>query len=233
MDALGARFNTEEPVIGQTGLERRTGIAADSTLQYLGIFLDTIGRLTPYVVLENPKTHVEEIDGLNKALKYARAGGPFNAVQAVFLKLDDPDSWWNIGFGRGAGVRQRITHYPDLVMFQGSGFQGQPMKAKAYLHYAYGTGQGEALDFVDTLTKILAGACEWLDELEAVFLSILTSRAGRIGQILPKLPAVSGMYLPVNMTGVAQKYREDFLHMPICIDSAPFRSEITYRFVEH
>ncbi len=96
------------------------GIAADSVFHYLTLFVDDLARIIPYIVTEEGD-ELEEPDGFSK-LKQQLAEGRLPASQTVkdlFAALDHDESWWSLGFKRGVGMRQRLTHYTDLVYFRG------------------------------------------------------------------------------------------------------------------
>jgi hypothetical protein len=217
IDCLEEHINTHEfPAPDQGSLSRRAGISADSVLQYLGMFLDAVGRTIPMVVLDDPKDH--KIDSLNKAITAAEQQKAFVKVKQVCSELRLPDSWWRLGFQRTSGLRQRITHYSDLISFIGRGGNGR-MNAVPYVHTAGHLSLMSDINFIESLSTILAGMCDWLDRLEAVLDEILVEREKRMGAQLVEFP-VSKFLAPSVEFGELRSDRSDYLYLPICADPA-------------
>jgi hypothetical protein len=217
IDCLEEHINTHEfPAPDQPSLSRRAGISADSVLQYLGMFLDAVGRTIPMVVLDDPKDH--KIDSLNKAITAAEKQKAFVKVKQVCSELRVLDSWWHLGFQRTVGLRQRITHYPDLISFVGRGENGR-MNAIPYVHRAAHLKVMSDINFIESLSTILAGMCDWLDRLEAVLNKIVVERAKRMGAQLFEFP-VSEFFAPSVAFGELRSDRSDYLYLPICPDPA-------------
>jgi hypothetical protein len=225
---LDAHFNADDRPINHTGTSRRASMYADAVLQYLGMFLDAVGRTVPFVILDDPRK-APDIESLHHAAKAARMKGEYSAVKEVFSELDAPDSWWRLGFQRGFGLRQRITHYPDLIQFHGSGTVGGDMRARAFVHKGPKFGFASETEFTENISKILQGMCDWLDRLEAILIRVVVERAERVDAQLFEVPD-GGIYLPVFMSGEFQGYRPDYLYLPLCADSAPIREGVTWRF---
>jgi len=216
IDRLEEHINTHDfPAPDQTSLSRRAGISADSVLQYLGMFLDAVGRTIPMVVLDDPNDH--KIDSLNKAITVAGEQREFIKVKQVCSELRVPDSWWRLGFQRTVGLRQRIIHYPDLVSFIGQGGNGR-MNAIPYVHRAAHLKVMSDINFIESLSTILAGMCDWLDRLEEVLNQIVVERAKRIGATLFDFP-VSEFLAPSIEFGKGRAERADYLYLPACRDS--------------
>ena len=224
MVALDTTFSmdmAERPMFLHMNTQRRAGMAADAILQYLGILLDVIGSLIPFVMLDKPKdyscySHHEKnkCDSLHKAKKYARSNPLFAQLKDIFAKLDLPNSWWAIGYEPGNGMRQRITHYPDLVMFQGCGIAGEKeMKTQAILSNAIDLSN--CINFEEALKSMLAGLCDWLDELEQKLFEILQNRATGLGKILTR-KRISLVVLPIFREEAREIPDKDFLYLPMC-----------------
>ena len=112
-------------------IPEEAGIAADSVFHYLTLFIDDLARIIPFVLIEDGDEH-KEPDGFGE-LKKQLIEGRLQASQAVidlFVALDQDNSWWSLGFKRGIGMRQRLTHYTDLVYFRGSGISLSPLEVR-------------------------------------------------------------------------------------------------------
>jgi hypothetical protein len=102
-------------------IPEEAGIAADSVLHYLNLFIDDLARIVPFALAEDG-LEPKEPDGFS-ALKQMLVNGQLPASRALsklFTELNCETSWWSQGFKRGSGMRQRLTHYTDLVIFAGS-----------------------------------------------------------------------------------------------------------------
>jgi hypothetical protein len=97
------------------------GIAADSAFHYLNLFIDDLARVVPFVLAPD-ETEVKEPDGFGMLKRMLCEGeiAASSGLRELFGELDRDGSWWCQGFKRGAGIRQRLTHYTDLVLFQGA-----------------------------------------------------------------------------------------------------------------
>jgi hypothetical protein len=102
------------------------------------------------------------------------------SLRELFTELDHDDSWWFQGFKRGAGIRQRLTHYTDLVYFRGTTKPGETrMTGDISL-----IGVGElthVADFEAALEELLSKLCDWLDRLDHPLLLHLSARLATKG----------------------------------------------------
>jgi hypothetical protein len=226
MRSLERSFNTEEfPDRTHFNVQRHAGMAADSVLQYLNMLIDDIGCMIPFAVFEDPgrfscysTNHRNRCDSLYRARDLALNGCFGDAVREVFLKLDTSGSWWESGFKPGHGMRQRVTHYPDMIRFAGtSAGPGQRFHAIAKLHSNTASQERRVVDFVPELRAMLYSFCEWLDDLDEALFEALSSRAAALGHVLGREPPSHRIYLPVHMTGERREIPgEDFLYLPTC-----------------
>ncbi len=102
-------------------IPEKGGIAADSVFHYLNLFIDDLACIVP-IVLANDGAEPEEPDGFSKLMKGLRSGkiqAP-EPLRKLFADLDCDNSWWSLGFKRATGIRQRLTHYTDIVYFEAS-----------------------------------------------------------------------------------------------------------------
>lgn len=236
MVELDASFSMENhDWLSHANTQRRAGMAADSALQYLGMLLDVVGSLIPFVILDKPmdyscfsNDHKKICDSLQKTKKNANRNLLFAQLKDVFAQLDLPSSWWQIGYKPGNGMRQRITHYRDFVMFQGKGMVGEKtFKTQAILGNA--VDLNDSVDFVKALKLMLAGLCDWLDELEQKLFEILQNRATCFGKVLTRRDATR-LYLPIFKIEDPRKIPEkEFLYLPMCQGSGQLKTMITWR----
>jgi hypothetical protein len=157
------------------------GIAADSAFHYLNLFIDDLARVIPYV-LAYGETAMKDVEGFTelktRLQKEKIAASP--ALRELFLELDCNDSWWYQGFKYGVGIRQRLTHYTDIVYFHGSAKLGDArLSGDISL-----TGVGGPIhheDFEQALRELFGKLCEWLDRLEQPLLQHLSEKLGARG----------------------------------------------------
>lgn len=221
LDKIFSMDMAERPLFLHMNTQRRAGMAADAVLQYLGILLDVIGSLIPFVVLDKPKDYScyshyqnKRCDSLHKVKKNAEQNSQFAQLKDIFAKLDMPNSWWAIGYKRGEGMRQRITHFSDFVMFHGSGKTGEnTMKTKATLGNA--VDLNNRINFDEALKSMLAGLCDWLDELEQNLFEILQNRATGLGKMLTR-KRIFLVILPIFREEAREIPDKDFLYLPMC-----------------
>jgi hypothetical protein len=221
---LETHVNTHEfPAPNQLALSRRAGIRADSVLQYLGMFLDAIGRTIPMVVLDDPREH--QIDGLNKAIKAAEKQEAYEKVKQVCCELTASDSWWSVGFQRTVGLRQRITHYPDLVSFTIHSVGDGQRSATAYVHRAARLEPMNDANLTKSISKILEGMCNWLERLEVILNEIVAARALRMGAQVHDFPSAQ-FCVPSLEFGDAPVDCSNYLYLPICANAVGIRGRM-------
>lgn len=157
------------------------GIAADSVFYYLNLFIDDLARVIPHI-LAHDGTEAKELDGFCM-LKGMLANGEVQAPAALlelFAELGCNDSWWSHGFKRGAGVRQRLTHYTDMVYFHGSTKPGDSKMTGDVSLISVG-GQVHAPEFEHGLQELFSKLCEWLDRLDILLLRHLSEKLAAKG----------------------------------------------------
>jgi hypothetical protein len=230
MATIGENFNESiDPFAhGNTSLE--AGIAADSILHYLNIFIDDIAKLIPFVV---SNTYPPEIfQGFGDAKGELQQGKLLASLKPVFQKLNKSTSWWYLGFKKGKGMRQRIVHYPDLVTIQGEQRLGEQL-ASATAYLLSQNPKVVSPNFEDLLRTILAGMCEWLDELEVVLLQRLADRAKAMGASWSPPAQPAQFFVPMEKP---RDWRDipakDFLYLPLCDASAPLKSRVRYSLAQ-
>jgi hypothetical protein len=157
------------------------GMAADSVLHYLNLFIDDLARVVPFILAED-RTEVEEPDGFGK-LKRMLNDGDVPASPSLRERLDELDhydSWWSHGFKRGAGIRQRLTHYTDVVYFQGSTKPGDHRMTGDVSLISVG-GPVHLPDFESALQDLFGKLCEWLERLDLLLLRHLSEKLAAKG----------------------------------------------------
>ncbi|MCH7909663.1 MAG: hypothetical protein IIB38_08610 [Candidatus Hydrogenedentes bacterium] len=140
------------------------------------MFIDDLARIIPYILTEDGD-EPEEPDSFS-ALKRRMNKGKLPALQAVndlFSVLDQDDSWWSLGFKPRVGMRQRLTHYTDLVYFAGSAKGGYTGMNSDISLTAIG-GPVRVVDFESALQNLLTSLFEWLDQLDQALLAHLSER---------------------------------------------------------
>ena len=157
------------------------GIAADNVFHYLNLFIDDLARVVP-LILKNDETRTKEPDGfstLMKMLKNGKVQAPAPLCE-LFAELDSSDSWWAHGFKGGSGIRQRLTHYTDMVYFQGSTKPGESRMTSDVSLISVG-GQIHIPEFERDLEELFGKLCEWLERLDLLLLRHLSEKLAAKG----------------------------------------------------
>ncbi len=157
------------------------GMAADSVLHYLNLFIDDLARVFPYILADDG-TKVKDLDGFG-TLKVMLKKGDVPASQSLrelFNELDHDDSWWSHGFKHGAGIRQRLTHYTDVVYFRGSTKPGAHRMTGDVSLISVG-GPVHLPDFESALQELFGKLCEWLERLDQLLLRHLSEKLSAKG----------------------------------------------------
>jgi hypothetical protein len=152
------------------------GIAADSVFYYLNLFIDDLARVVPFIFAQGG-TEAKEPDGfsmLKRMLNDGEVPAP-QSLRELFAELDRDDSWWFHGFKRGAGIRQRLTHYTDVVYFQGSSKPGGTRMTGDVSLISVG-GPVHLADFERALQDLFDKFCEWLERLDQLLLRHLSEK---------------------------------------------------------
>jgi hypothetical protein len=195
-------------------IPEKAGIAADSVFHYLNLFIDDLARITPFILTE--EIEPREPDGFS-VLKNMLVNGNFPASTTLielFAELDRETSWWSLGFKRAVGMRQRLTHYTDLVIFQGSTKPGEE-KMSADVRLTTIGGPVRVADFEKALEQLFADLYGWLDRLDQELLAYLSMRLARKSVIWNP----SEEPIPTILLTELDEIRSDvphYLYLPIC-----------------
>ncbi len=196
-------------------IPEEAGIAADSVFHYLNLFVDDLARIIPFVYATE-ESKPKEPDGFSK-LKKMLVRGDFPAPQAVkdlFAELDREASWWSLGFKPAVGMRQRLTHYTDLVYFSGKTKQGDTKITGDVSLITIG-GPIRVADFEKELEMLLTNFCEWLDRLDTEILTHLSASLARKGiSWIPFAEPCPALVLP--KPDEARLDASHYLYLPVC-----------------
>ncbi len=214
LEAGGIAGNQPEQVFT---IPEEGGIAADSVFHYLNLFVDDLARVIPHVLAfgESKTPEPESFSNLKSQLKKGTLKASAS-LRELFVELDLDDSWWNAGFGRGKGIRQRLTHYTHMVLFEGSAKCGNSQMTGDITLISIGGGV-QLPDFEGSLRGFLRKLCDWLDQLDVVLL----------GHLCEKLAAKGVFWDPLSekCPGVTLQSRDGiprgashFLYLPVDAD---------------
>jgi hypothetical protein len=205
--------------LGATGLN--ASIQAEGVFSYLNMLIDDIARLVPLVFNKGGVT-VQVFSGDPKEALLPQRD-QFPEIEPLLNLLDDQNSWWHLAFKRKQGIRQRIVHYPDLVLFHGSQRQGEErVEMCASLSSPDG---GSRIDYFDTLRRILEGFCNWLDQLEEALIKKVQSRSLAEGLAWAPLGYCPRVLLPIEkpIDSPREISDKDFLYIPVCEGSSSIK----------
>lgn len=157
------------------------GIAADSVFYYLNLFIDDLARVVP-LILAHDGINAKEPDGFYTLMKWLK-NGTVKApapLRELFDELNSVDSWWNHGFKGGAGIRQRLTHFTDVVYFHGSTKPGDSRMTGDVSLVSVG-GPVHVPELERGLQELFGKLCEWLDQLDLILLRHLSEKLAAKG----------------------------------------------------
>jgi hypothetical protein len=219
---LEASFNNSlgplaDLYIGQA-LDVKAGIAAESVMSYINMFVDDVGRLIPFVFDVGRVRPIETFGELRNLI----TEGHYPAVKPLFKELDVSNSWWKLALKRGIGARQRLVHYTDVIDFTGVKGDGEEEYRIQCTIWDPITG-GQRIDFIKNLRSILEGLCDWLDRLEQVLGAHVTSRARTSGTIWHPSPVCPRALVPIELPLGTRDIPEDFMYLPLCNGSLSSR----------
>lgn len=194
------------------------GMAADSVFFYLNIFLDDVARVIPFVLAEDESSVVEP-DGFGELRQMVNDGRLITQPEfkSLFEELSDEHSWWSKGFKRGVGIRQRLTHYTDIVYFSGSTkLDDQVMTGN--ISFGGIGGPVHTSDFELEMQVMFRNLCEWLERLDQQLMQRQTAKLVPKGIVCDptpnKCPAID---LPNNED--VRKSACHHLYLPIFRDA--------------
>jgi len=167
------------------------GIAADSVVHYLNLFAEDLARIIPFVLEE----HVLEVDqkklppSLFNDLKQRILNDKMTTTKEIkdlFVSLEQNDnSWWSLSLKRGRGIRQRLVHYPDLIVCSASTKSGDSKMTSNFTLCSIDVSKDgvdtseKNMPFEGTLKTLFYDLCNWLDDLEGLLLPILIERLAK------------------------------------------------------
>ena len=157
------------------------GISADSVFHYLNLFIDDLARVVPFILAADG-TAAKEPEGFSD-LKTKLISGEIQASSSLielFEELNCDESWWFHGFKRGAGIRQRLTHYTDMVYFQGKTKSGD-LRMTGNVSIISVGGPVHVQDFEGALQELFGRFCEWLERLDQLLLRHLSEKLAEKG----------------------------------------------------
>jgi hypothetical protein len=140
-----------------------------------------LARVIP-LILAYDGTEAKEPDGFGM-LKRMLNDGEVQApapLHELFAELDRDDSWWIHGFKRDTGIRQRLTHYTDVVYFQGSTKPGDPRMTSDVSLISVG-GPVHVPEFEGALQELFGKLCQWLERLDLLLLRHLSEKLAAKG----------------------------------------------------
>jgi hypothetical protein len=191
-------------------------IAADSILYYLNILVDDLARMIPSVIFDNKhQRDRKDFYDLKKDIKRKINRPEYAPIRPLFLMLDDPLSWWSLGFQPETGMRQRIVHFLDFVTIQGSQNEGESnVTSRAYLINFL--DMKSTIPFEKRLRHGLRGLCDWLDQLEQPLWDRLSERARMMGKAdFARPKQIYQVRLPVELPLKPRSLPTDnFLYLP-------------------
>lgn len=214
-------FAGPRPFLG-TLLQLEAGIAASSIFHFLNLFLDDVARIVLLVLRLRP--HISFGKLVNKVGK-GKIRTP-RGLKHVFDELRDQNSWWNVGFKFGEGIRQRLVHYTDMVTITASRRPERTRFRTTTFLYAMDRSV-PTRDLEAEISRILLGLCEWLDRVEGALKDMLADEARKKGIQWNPRKDCPRFRIPVEITTKWRKIPDkNFLYLPKCEGSYPFRSRI-------
>lgn len=117
-------------------------VQIEQIFYYVGVLTDSLARLIPCVFINDNfrrKKHRRNVlpDSLSDVRYIVKNRSVSSRLKKLMRRLEHKDSWYNIGFSRGRGLRHRFTHYADQMMFGGHTIS---------LHTTHVSGGGNSID---------------------------------------------------------------------------------------
>ena len=196
-------------------IPEEAGIAADSVLHYLNLCIDDLARIVHFVVTDGaaPQAEPDRFSVLVGMFEQNRLPGVTDQLERLFTGLRQDTSWWAVGFRHGVGMRQRLTHYTDLLVFSGRTKPGDAVMTADVALAAIGE-RNVVPEFGLALRQLLAGLCEWLDALTLELLAILSQRLAAKGVTWDPFDEKCSV-IELTETGEPRN-GTDYLYLPIC-----------------
>lgn len=204
-----------EQVSERARLEMDAGIAGDSVFFYLGIFLDDLAKAVLYTHLIEPENGLESFGDLKREVP---KNNRFASLRPLFDELAKPLSWYDCVLTRGRGIRQRLVHYHDIILFAGTRkADDDPWEAVAYLSNAH---LDVPANIVELFKTVFSGLFDWLDRLEP---RLANELQGRWPDAEPsEFYSRVRFRVPVVYTSNPFAVPGDYLYLPICDGSDKF-----------
>ncbi len=211
-----------------TFFQLEASIAASSIFHFLSLLTDDVAKTILLALGVTPTPdNVDDISfgALVRKVERGRIGLPLG-LRRVFSELNDQNSWWNLGFEYGKGIRQRLVHYTDVIQITASREStAKRFRTTVFLHAV--SGRVPVRNFEAEIAKILRSLCDWLDKVERALNDELTKRACAEGiqwsprRDCPRIP------IPVEVTTKWRVIpRVNFLYLPMCEGSNPLKARI-------
>ncbi|WP_291984282.1 hypothetical protein [Luteitalea sp.] len=215
MQELGATYDRGGDDWSSPHLYMLGECLADQSMAYLGMVVDDIAILVAIAV------GAPGVDGMG-ALKRTKTIAVLRAENAAIAdsvtSLDESGSWWDVGFRRGAGVRQLITHLHHSVRLQVSRAPDEPHETSAFVS-ASGPRPG-AGNFTANLRSVLVGLCHWLERLEPQIATVLRRRGISASIATTDRDWCPHFRLPVGMPPSTRMFHARYFPFPYCEGSA-------------
>jgi hypothetical protein len=206
--------------------ELHAGVAADSIFSYFSIFTDDIADIILFAYGDYDR---DKLDSFARAKNFiaptSRIGSPkYAGIRSIFLELDDEGSWYDLALKRKVGVRQRITHYEDVINFGGTrNDDGEPWRPTAYIGGPGGIENPTApSDIIQIITIAFGLLFDWLDRIYEQIHVDLKSRITEVNATWDSLNDGSHFYAGSFMPNNPSQIPENYLFLPILQGSERF-----------
>jgi len=202
-------------------IQTEANVFAQAVLSNLNIVLDDIARIIPFVLFALPTESQKPKQGFLQLKKHRLPKYPSTSIlpqlKALFDELDDKSSWLERSIGYGIGMRQRLSHYTDLIILSGSAPPGEARMRSNFELVSIGTSEYK-VDFPTSLKTLLQDLCDWLDRLDALLVEHLCNRAKREGIEWQPPKKCPGYLLPIVRSATVREIpKVDYLYLPLCV----------------
>lgn len=199
-------------------IQTEANAAAQGILSNLNIVLDDITRIIPFVLFTQPTKQQQPAQGFLQFKKHRLPEYPNTPIvarlRALFGELDDQSSWFQSSIEYGIGMRQRLSHYTDLIVLSASAPPGENQMRQRFELVRIGTSK-YTIDFPAEPRNLLHGLCAWLDKLDCLLIEQLCDRAKESEFEWQPPEKCPGLYLPVVGTASNRDIpKVDYLYLP-------------------
>lgn len=213
------RLQRSGDLIGSSSDLEILGSMADHVFGYLGMTVDDLAE----VISLSMKMESLNGDGMGKLKSIAKKDAQFSKVANLLSSLDQSGSWWDIGFKRFSGVRQRLVHHRSIIQFQVSKAPRKRPEIWGFFIEA-NPDYSPSNQFFPILRAMFLHFFDWLDQLHAIL------RAQIKAPPLSMAPPTWSFLFPIALRMGTTRFAQEYFPLPMLDQSNPLPAGIRLEF---